>query len=317
MGCLDTIERHARRLAPRGLEGLKYGSRHGLIDTQAADRQAGRGAPVAPASPAHIPRHAPGGAALDDLELAAAAPTPQPATPQRWSPFGRSTGCFCWQGTIGLQALLVLEKHVPADGARMRRSQHDAPLLQWLFPPCTLPGTSSFEHGLGLCAPIDEGSSLAGMGQHLVKPMPTGQLPEDVVARCPRVHLGQRQLRIAVPPHGLPGTPEVAKLLAHPVQGLLHLTVSDLFQAMVRRAHKAHRDFPHAMAAADFLFEGFPRSLTHQAHRICGPRALHAEDEAVVELAWIIDPIIIHAQGLRQSTAIDQMVPVPVVPRQA
>src|SRR5262245_19495170 len=119
MGCLDTIERHERRLDPRGLEGLKYGSRHGLIDTQAADRQAGRGAPVDPASPTHLPRHAPGGAAIDDLELAAAAPTPQQATQQRWSPFGRSTGCCCWHGTIGLQVLLGLEQHVPADVARM------------------------------------------------------------------------------------------------------------------------------------------------------------------------------------------------------
>jgi hypothetical protein len=40
MGRLDTIERHDRRLDPRGLEGLKHGSRHGLVDTQAADRQA-------------------------------------------------------------------------------------------------------------------------------------------------------------------------------------------------------------------------------------------------------------------------------------
>ena len=40
MGHLDTIERRERRLDPRGLEGLQHGRRHGLIDTQAADRQA-------------------------------------------------------------------------------------------------------------------------------------------------------------------------------------------------------------------------------------------------------------------------------------
>lgn len=71
------------------------------------------------------------------------------------------------------------------------------------------------------------------------------------------------------------------------------------------------------MATADVLFEGFPRPLTPQAQRICGHRALHAEDEAVVQLAWIIDAIVIHEPGLRQGTEIDQMVPVPVVPRQA
>ena len=40
MGRLDAIERRERRLDPCGLEGLKHGSRHGLIDPQAADRQA-------------------------------------------------------------------------------------------------------------------------------------------------------------------------------------------------------------------------------------------------------------------------------------
>jgi hypothetical protein len=98
---------------------------------------------------------------------------------------------------------------------------------------------------------------------------------------------------------------------------LLHLPIGTLFEAMVRGAYKAHRHFPHDTTAADLLFEGFPRPLTPQAHLICGHRALHAEDEAVVELAWIIDAIVIHQQGLRQGTEIDQMVPVPVVPRQA
>src|SRR5262249_4375120 len=146
---------------PRGLESLQHCRGHGLINTQAADRQAGRGAPVDPASPAHIPWHAPGGAAIDDLELAAAAPAPQQATQQRRSPFGSATGCVCWHSTISFQELLVLEKHVPADVARMLLQQHDAPLLQWLFPPCPLPGTSIFDHGLGLGAPIDQGSSIA------------------------------------------------------------------------------------------------------------------------------------------------------------
>jgi len=190
-------------------------------------------------------------------------------------------------------------------------------LLQWLFPPCPLPGTSIFDDGLGLGAPIDESASIAWIGQYLVNTMAPGQLPEDVVACCPRVDLGQRQLRITVPQHGLTGTPEFAKFLEHAVQRLLHLTVGDLFQAMLFRADKAHRYFSHDMAMADFLFEGFPRPLTQQAQLIFGHRALHAEDSAIVQLAWIIDAIVIHEPGLRQGTEIDQMVPVPVVPRQA
>ena len=40
MGCLDPIERQERRLDPSGLEGLQHRGCHGLIDTQATDRQA-------------------------------------------------------------------------------------------------------------------------------------------------------------------------------------------------------------------------------------------------------------------------------------
>jgi hypothetical protein len=40
MGRLDAVERRERRLDSRGLEGLQHGGRHGLIDSQAADRQA-------------------------------------------------------------------------------------------------------------------------------------------------------------------------------------------------------------------------------------------------------------------------------------
>jgi hypothetical protein len=49
MGRLDTLERRERRLDSRGLEGLQDGRRHGLRDTQAADRPAARcaTAPVA------------------------------------------------------------------------------------------------------------------------------------------------------------------------------------------------------------------------------------------------------------------------------
>ena len=199
----------------------------------------------------------------------------------------------------------------------MRLEQHDAPLLPWLFPPCPVPGTSIFDDGLGLGAPLDERASRAWIGQYLVQPMAPGQLPEEGVACCPRVDLGQRQLRIPVPPHGLTGPPEFAKLLAQAGQRLWPLRVGDLFPAMSCRAYKAHRHCPHDMATADVVFAGFPRPLTQQAQRLFGHRALHAEDAAIVQLAWLIDASGIHAPGCRQGTAIDQMGPGPVVPRHA
>lgn len=196
----------------------------------------------------------------------------------------------------------------------MLLQQHDAPLLQWLFPPCALSGTPIGAHGLGLGTPRDQGSRRARIGPHLLHTMSRGPWPQDVVACRLRVHCGSRQLRITVPPHGLTGTPECAQRLEHPVEGWWHLTVSALFQARVRRAYQAHGDFPHARAAADWLCEGFPRPLTQPAQRLCGHRALHPEDAAVVQLAWIRDPLMLHQHGLRQGTEINHLVPVTVVP---
>jgi hypothetical protein len=98
---------------------------------------------------------------------------------------------------------------------------------------------------------------------------------------------------------------------------LVHLTVGDLCQAMVLGASTAHRDFPHAMAAADCLCEGFPRPLTPQAQRLFGHRAVHPKASTIVQLAWIIAPITIHQQGLSQGAEIDQRVPGTVLPCQA
>jgi hypothetical protein len=107
---LDTIEREAGRLAPRGLAGRPHRRCHGLRNTQATDRPAGRGAPVDPASPAPIPWHAPWGAALDTLELAPAAPAPPQAPQPRRSPCGRAPGGGGWPSPLGLQALVVLKQ---------------------------------------------------------------------------------------------------------------------------------------------------------------------------------------------------------------
>jgi hypothetical protein len=316
-GRLDALERRARRLDPRGLEGLKHGGCHGRIDTQPTARHACRGAPVDSAAPADIPWPAARGAALDDLELAAAAPTPQPAPAPRWPPCGRSTGGVLWHRAMGLQARWVMEQHVPTDGARRLLSHDHPPRLQGLLLACALPGTPLFEHGRGLRAPIDAGPSIARMGPPLVKTRPPGAWPAASVARRPGVDLGPRQPRSAVPQPGLPGAPEVVTLLAHPVQRVLHLTVGKLFKAMVRGTDTAHRHVPHDTAAADVLCEGCPRPLTHPAPRRFGQRALPAEYEAVVELAGSIHPIILPQPGRSQGPELAQLMPVPVVPRHA
>jgi hypothetical protein len=190
MGPLDLGEGHARCLDSCGLEGLQPGCRHSLIDTQAANRQAGRGAPINPASPTDIPGHTPRRPARGHLELAAAAPTPQQATEQRCAPFGRTTGCVLWHRALSLQELLVLEKHLPTESAGMGLEQHETPLFQGLLASCALAGPSICDHGLGCGTPRDQGASRARIRQHLMPTVSRRPLPADVVACRPCVHCG-------------------------------------------------------------------------------------------------------------------------------
>ena len=55
----------------------------------------------------------------------------------------------------------------------------------------------------------------------------------------------QWHLRITVPKHGLPGTAQLTQLLEDAGDGVLYLTVGDLFKAIVTRVHKPDGDFPH------------------------------------------------------------------------
>ena len=93
----------------------------------------------------------------------------------------------------------------------------------------------------------------------------------------PGQHLRQWQLRITIPEHGLPGTAQLTKLLEDAGDGVLHLAVGDLFDAIVTRAHEPDGDFPHDMAPLDFGFKSLPGALTHEAQRIFRHRALHPQ----------------------------------------
>src|SRR5207245_1151852 len=99
----------------------------------------------------------------------------------------------------------------------------------------------------------------------------------DVAASSPRADLRQWQLRITIPQHGLSGTAQLTKLLEDACDGVLHLAVGDLFDAIVTRAHEPNGDFPHDMAPLDFGFKGLACSLTHEAQLICRHGALHPQ----------------------------------------
>jgi hypothetical protein len=128
---------------------------------------------------------------------------------------------------------------------------------------------------------------------------------------------GPRPRRGAVPPPGLTGPPEGAQRRAPSVPRRVPRTVGALCQALVVRADNAPRPCPPDRAAADVGCAGFPRPLPPQAQRLCGHRALPAQDAAVVQRAWRRDALVIQEPGRRQGPERDQMGPVPGGPRPA
>jgi hypothetical protein len=48
------------------------------------------------------------------------------------------------------------------------------------------------------------------------------------------------------------------------------------------------------MAALDCRFKGWARPLAHEAQLLFGPRALHPQHEAIIELSGILEAVIIN-----------------------
>jgi hypothetical protein len=130
----------------------------------------------------------------------------------------------------------------------------------------------------GFCATIDQRPGIVRIAQHLMDAMLTGQAPADVSAPSPRADLRQWYLCITIPQHGLSGTAQFPKLLENAGDGVLHLAVGDLFDAIVTRAYESHGDFPHDMAPWDFGFKGLARPLAHEPQLLFRHRALHPQD---------------------------------------
>jgi hypothetical protein len=176
---------------------------------------------------------------------------------------------------IGLQQLLIVQEILPAEVPRVIVQQDNPPLCYRLFLALALPRPPVDDHGLGGGAAIDQCPSIARIAQHLMDTMLAGQTPADVLAQGPRVHLRQRQLCLTIPEHRLPGTTQFPEFLEDTCDGVLDLTISDFFEAIITRAHKPHGDFPHDMATLDFGFKGLARPLAHEAQLIFRHRALH------------------------------------------
>jgi hypothetical protein len=203
---------------------------------------------------------------------------------------------------IGFQELLGVQKVFPAHVPRVIVPQQNTPLCDRLLPTMALPCPPVDEDGLGFCATIDQRPGIGGIAPPLMNALLTRQAPADVSAQRPRADLRQWHLRLTVPKHGRPGPAQLTQLLEDASDGVVYLTVGDLFQAIVTRAPKPYGDFPHDMTPLEFGFKGLPGALTPEAQLRFRHRALHPQHSTSIQLPRIIAAIIVDEQGLRQCT---------------
>ena len=77
--------------------------------------------------------------------------------------------------------------------------------------------------------------------------------------------------------------------------------------------HVADGDGEQQLAAARLLLQGFERALAKQRQLHLAHRALHAEQQAIVGMARIVDAVLVGDQRADQTAELEQRVPVAAV----
>src|SRR5271166_4437144 len=95
--------------------------------------------------------------------------------------------------------------------------------------------------------------------------------------------------------------------------GILHLLVRVLLDPVASSLHVAGGDAKEQRAAARFLPQRLLRALPKQRQLQLAHRSLHAEQQAIIGMASIVDSVLVDDDGPDQSAELDQRMPVAAV----
>ena len=85
---------------------------------------------------------------------------------------------------------------------------------------------------------------------------------------------------------------------------------------VVRRLDVTDGDGEQQFATARLLLEGFERALAEQRQLHLAHRALHAQQQPIVWMAWVVDAVLVNDQRADQAAELEQRVPIAAVARQ-
>src|SRR5271166_2071531 len=95
--------------------------------------------------------------------------------------------------------------------------------------------------------------------------------------------------------------------------GIPHLLVRVLLDPVASGLHVAGGDTKEQRAAARFLPQSLLRALPKQRQLQLAHRSLHAERQAIIGMASIVDSVLVDDDGPDQSAELDQRMPVAAV----
>src|SRR5271166_941227 len=95
--------------------------------------------------------------------------------------------------------------------------------------------------------------------------------------------------------------------------GIFHLLVRVLLDPVASSLHVAGGDAKEQRAAARFLPQSLLRALPKQRQLQLAHRSLHAEQQAIIGMASIVDSVLVDDDGPDQSAELDQRMPVAAV----
>src|SRR3954449_5429620 len=307
------LEGADRGLYAERLETLDHFGADSAINPQAAERDAPVPAMVEVAAPAVI---APGPAvraAVGDMELAAAVAAAEQAGEQRFAAPHRSAAHEALAiGVIADQALVPLELG-PANVALMVVQDQSFPGAAVLAKAAHDPLAAGLEGDAAAGAPEGVGAGIDRVRQHVVQGVVDRQLPRDAATFQAVADGGQRQALLAHPKENLPDRLQFGELGEDERDRLLDAPIRVLLDAVVRDLQVTDRDGEEELAAARFLLQGFEGALAEEREFHLAHGALHAQQQAVVRVAWIVDAIFVEDERANQAAELQQRVPVAAV----
>jgi hypothetical protein len=214
---------------------------------------------------------------------------------------------------IGDHPLVPLELG-PGDVALVLILEQDVPLGQWATHAALHPLAALLDPDLAHCSPEGIRPSIDGVSQDVVHGVVEWRPPDDAAPLCRAVACGgQRDAFLAQPHMHLSHTLKRSKLREHYPEGILHSLVRVLLDSVAPGFDIAGRDTEEQRAAACFLLQRLLRALAKQRELELAHRSLHAEQQAIIGIARIIDSVLVYDDGPDQSTELDQRMPVAAV----